>query len=405
MRTCGGMLVLVLGLAGMGEIAAQERRDARSDRSHIHILTEGYPVPDSVRDPELRRTLEQLFQQQAGAGAKDLSPREREEFLKQLRAMLGQMPPGGVPDPQQLQGLEGYQDLLESYRRLLAAQQQPPPDDLQHTLNDWMRELAQDIGSEPGTSPFGDPDAGDLPPLLSPEGAKMMREWLGDAKLDPHLSDELKHTLAGAKEWAKGAREWFKDWGGKDPVVKSKWSKIEPDPVTPGGGPTGGGPTDPSGPGSGPRGGLSLPGLPSIADFPLREVLGWVVWAVGLAVAAYGLWLLLALLAPRLRAAWTAVHVPRPTLPPAFDRPEMFLDLYGPMMSWRLNRPLAGDTHRELARCDAAAHPDATALVESAADLYETLRYDSRADARVGELCARAHAVCHALLAPMPRGS
>lgn len=385
-------LALVLVLFSTPELQAQQEKKGTGDVSHRHIKTSQFPIPDWVADPNMRRMLEDFFKTQGGGGAQGgQNPQQREKMLDQLRRIMEQLPPQGrFPDPRALQGMQGYKDLLDSYRKMLESQPAPGDPELEDSLYEWMNDLAKDLK---GSSPIADRSEGDSPPLLSPEGAELMRKLMGDVKLDPKLREEMKRSLAGLKDVVKDWREWFKDVSRADPRGTTRTGTAKTDPTTkPSDGAKGGGPAAVH------PGGVSIPGLSSLADFPVREIFHGLLWASGIGLGLFALYLLWGMMGDRMRASLSRWRARPPRLPESFAGPEDFLRVYAPLMSFRIGKPLEGETHRELAHRDQSLHPSAGPASCEAADLFEALCYDRRALERAPELCTRAHAVCRTLL-------
>lgn len=392
MRPAGWWLIAVLAVLGAPALRAQSQPDRSGTESHRQIMTKQFPIPDWVADPNMRRMLEDFFRSQgAGSGATSPSPQQREQMLANLRRIMEQLPSrNGLPDPRTLQGMDGYRELLESYRKLLESQPAAGDPGIDESLYEWMNDLAKDLN---GNRPFVDRSEGDSPPLLSPEGAEMMRKMMGEFKLDRKLMEEMKKDFAGLKDMVKDWREWFKDVGRTDSRATKRTDPARTDPTA---GPTGG-PNGRPNPSGLPRG-MTLPSLPAIADFPVREVFHGLLWVSGIGLGMFAVYLLWGMLGDRVRASLARRRIRPPRLPDGFAGPEEFLRLYAPLMAYRIGQPLAGETHRELARRDADLHPAAGAPTREAADLFEALCYDRRALDRAPELCVRAHTVCRSLL-------
>ncbi len=371
---------------------AQERE--RSSRSHRHILAGPWEMPDWVVDENTRRLLEEMMRSARGGGPQgELTPRERERLLQQVRKMLEQMPPGGtLPNPDALKGLEGYEDLLESYRRMLADAQRPPGDPtLEDTFQEWMGDLARELREEAGAGPLFDTDPGNQPPILSPEGAKLMRDLLQDVKVDPKLREELNRSFRGVKDALKGLRDWWKEMPKPERNGGDKTDPAKTDPIR--------SPTDPAtNPSSSHLRAPTLPALPAVPDLPIREFLLVVLYAGAAALAMFVLYLLWGLLGERVRASLARSRIRRPELPERFGGPDEYFRFFRELMAYLTRRPVEGRTHRELEDGAVAIHPASEQASRAAARAYETLYYDRRAQARADEMCRQAHEACRDLL-------
>jgi len=394
---CLFAVLLVCALADL-PASAQEKRPKR-EQMHRHIYTRDFPIPDFVVDPKMRAILEDLLRRQGQAGQMpELTPQEREKMFWQLQQVLSQFPKDGrLPDSGALKGLEGYQDLLESYRRLLEAPATENAPGLEGSFYDWMDELTRELQDSGGERQPFDLDPAKGAPLLTPEGAEFMRRWLSEIQVDPDLRKQLNQSLSGVKDLVRDVRTWW----------RREMPKSERNPRPEGGGKQ----TDPVATDAGGKTGAAglktsglpdLPGLSGMPALPVRELVWGLLLSVALGLAIYALWLLWTSMKDRLRASLARWRVQRPRLPEAFAGPEAFFQAFAETMSFLNGRAVEGRTHRELARGAGESRPALLGDAGAAADLYEELYYDRRVQHRAPELCRQARAVLGRLVDAVP---
>src|SRR6266850_1804564 len=335
---------------------------------HRHVLTPQFPIPDTVKDPQLRKLLSEGLSE---ARTRKLfqTAEERERFMKWAQE--------ATKSP--ASGEDMWRSLLESNPELRSRLESrspdpshaPPGEGRLRNLDDGTRrklqELVGRIANHANSRPF---DRGDgrfpTPPGFdrhSPAASEFMRRFLGNRDFKFDLSRGLSEGLSRFQNL-------LNRWGG------SSGSTLDSSPLVI----REGSRTLPGAGGGGGSGGSSqsLPSLPG----PALPGIGSAVGGSGIIIAALALAavvvaiVLLARRRPHAASLLKQKVWPRPRIPERFASAEVAAAAYRDVVRFALQRPLTGLSHLEIESAVVGRHPSTAKAARVLTSGFESLYYD-----------------------------